>query len=98
MSMYRPLTVATLIALLGGCATIPPPLQGTYTNVTTANAQQGGASGNRVRWGGEIIKTEPGPQETCFYLMSHPLDSEARPELGNGLRRGRGWGERHARR
>lgn len=84
MSMYRPLTVATVIALLGGCATIPPPLQGTYTNVTTASAQQGGASGNRVRWGGEIIKTEPGPQETCFYLMSHPLDSEARPELSNG--------------
>ena len=45
---------------------------------------RGGASGNRVRWGGEIIKTEPGPQETCFYLMSHPLDSQARPELGNG--------------
>jgi outer membrane lipoprotein len=84
MSMYRPLTVATAIALLAGCATIPPPLQGTYTNVTTASAQQGGAGGNRVRWGGEIIKTEPGPQETCFYLMSHPLDSEARPELGNG--------------
>ena len=84
MSMYRPLTVATVIALLGGCATIPPPLQGTYTNVTTASAQQGGASGTRVRWGGEIIKTEPGPQETCFYLMSHPLDSEARPELSNG--------------
>ena len=84
MSMYRPLTVAPVIALLGGCATIPPPLQGTYTNVTTASAQQGGASGNRVRWGGEIIKTEPGPQETCFYLMSRPLDSQARPELGNG--------------
>jgi outer membrane lipoprotein len=84
MSMYRPLTIAAAIALLGGCATIPPPLQGTYTNVTTAGAQQGGASGSRVRWGGEIIKTEPGQQETCFYLMSRPLDSAARPELGNG--------------
>jgi outer membrane lipoprotein len=91
MSTYRPLTVAAAIALLGGCATIPQPLQGTYTNVTTASAQQGGASGSRVRWGGEIIKTEPGPQETCFYLMSRPLDSEARPQLAtnNGVSQGR---------
>jgi len=83
MFMYRPLTVAAALALLGGCATIPPPLQGTYANVSTASAQQGGASGNHVRWGGTIIKTEPGPQQTCFYLMSRPLDSEARPVRGN---------------
>jgi outer membrane lipoprotein len=79
MSLYRPLALAAAIAVLGGCATVPQPLQGNYTNVTTASAQQGGAGGTRVRWGGEIIKTEPGPQETCFYILSRPLDSEARP-------------------
>ena len=83
MSLYRPLTLAAAIALLSGCVTIPQPLQGTYTNVTTASAQQGGAGGNRIRWGGEIIKTEPGPQETCFYLLSRPLDSQARPVRGS---------------
>ncbi|MCW8806725.1 MAG: Slp family lipoprotein [Rhodanobacter sp.] len=81
MTLYRPLTLVAAIALLGGCATIPKPLEGTYTDVSTASAAQGSASGTRVRWGGEIIKTEPGPQETCFYLLSRPLDSQARPVL-----------------
>ncbi|MHB1056551.1 MAG: Slp family lipoprotein [Rhodanobacter sp.] len=80
MSLYRPLTLAAALALLAGCATIPKPLAGTYTDVSTAGAQQGGAGGTRVRWGGEIIKTEPGPQQTCFYLLSRPLDSQARPK------------------
>src|SRR5487761_1590079 len=90
MSLYRPLTLATALALLAGCATIPKPLEGTYTDVSTASAQQGGAGGTRVRWGGEIIKTEPGPQQTCFYLLSRPLDSQARPQAGNaGANQGR---------
>ena len=83
MSLYRPLALAASIALLAGCATIPKPLEGTYANVSTASAQQGGAGGTAVRWGGEIIKTEPGPQQTCFYLLSRPLDSQARPQAGN---------------
>jgi outer membrane lipoprotein len=83
MSLYRPLSLAAAIALLGGCATIPQPLAGNYANVSTASAQQGGAGGTRVRWGGEIIKTEPGQQQTCFYLLSRPLDSQARPQSGS---------------
>lgn len=83
MSLYRPLALITAVALLGGCATMPQPLQGNYANVTSVSVQPGGASGTRVRWGGEIIKTEPGPQETCFYILGRPLDGQARPELGN---------------
>ncbi|MEO9077957.1 MAG: Slp family lipoprotein [Rhodanobacter sp.] len=83
MSLYRPLALAASIALLAGCATIPKPLEGNYASVSTASAQQGGAGGTQVRWGGEIIKTEPGPQQTCFYLLSRPLDSQARPQSGN---------------
>lgn len=83
MSTYRPLALVATLALLGGCATIPQPLQGTYANVPLASAQQGGEGGQVVRWGGEIIKTEPGPNETCFYLLSRPLDQEARPRAGS---------------
>ncbi|MEP7186350.1 MAG: Slp family lipoprotein [Rhodanobacter sp.] len=79
MSLYRPIAIATALALLGGCASIPQPLTGNYANISTSSAQQGGAGGTPVRWGGEIIKTEPGPQQTCFYLLSRPLDSQARP-------------------
>ncbi|MBD8873999.1 Slp family lipoprotein [Rhodanobacter sp. DHB23] len=82
-SLYRPLALVAGVALLGGCATMPQPLQGNYANVTSTSAQQGGASGTRVRWGGEIIKTEPGAQETCFYILARPLDGQARPEPGS---------------
>jgi outer membrane lipoprotein len=83
MPLYRPLSLVAAIALLGGCATIPQPLAGNFANVSTASAQQGGAGGTHVRWGGEIIKTEPGQQQTCFYLLSRPLDSQARPQAGS---------------
>lgn len=83
MSLYRPLALAAAVALLAGCATIPQPLAGNYAAVSPAAAQQGGAGGTHVRWGGEIIKTEPGPQQTCFYLMSRPLDAQARPTTGS---------------
>lgn len=83
MPLYRPLSLVAAIALLGGCATIPQPLAGNFANVSTGSAQQGGAGGTHVRWGGEIIKTEPGQQQTCFYLLSRPLDSQARPQAGS---------------
>jgi outer membrane lipoprotein len=87
---YRFLILAVASAALGACATMPQPLQGSYANVTTMAAQQGGAGGTQVRWGGEIIKTEPGPQETCFYVLSRPLDNQARPKLGtSGQSQGR---------
>src|SRR6185312_845506 len=74
MSLYRPLALVAAADLLGGCATIPQPLQGNYTAISSAAAQQGGAGCTKVRWGGEIIKTEPGPQQTCFYILARPLD------------------------
>lgn len=80
---YRILILAAASAALGACATMPQPLQGNYANVPTSAAQQGGAGGEQVRWGGEIIKTEPGPQETCFYVLARPLDSQARPARGS---------------
>ncbi|MEO8746644.1 MAG: Slp family lipoprotein [Rhodanobacter sp.] len=83
MSIYRPLALVASLALLGGCATMPQPLQGTYVSVPLASAQQGGEGGQRVRWGGEIIQTEPGPNQTCFYLLARPLDEQARPKLGD---------------
>ncbi|WP_114241186.1 Slp family lipoprotein, partial [Dyella sp. C9] len=91
MSMYKPLILATAVATLAACATVPQPLQGTYTDITSVAAQQGNTGAVQVRWGGQIIKTEPGPQETCFYVLQRPLDSEARPSApsSNGETQGR---------
>jgi outer membrane lipoprotein len=89
--LYRILSLAAASALLAACATVPQPLQGNYaTNVTSVSAQQGGANGTSVRWGGEIISTEPGQQSTCFYVLGRPLDDQARPtSSGNNDSQGR---------
>ncbi|APG06227.1 hypothetical protein BJI69_21505 [Luteibacter rhizovicinus DSM 16549] len=89
MSMYKPLVIAAATLALGACATVPQPLQGQFNDVSTSGAQQGGAPGAKVRWGGEIIKTEPGPQQTCFFVLSEPLDSEARPTASKSDSQGR---------
>lgn len=65
---------------LGGCATIPQPLQGTYAPVALDAAQSGSVTATPVRWGGEIIQTEPRQQQTCFFVLAEPLDSQARPK------------------
>lgn len=75
------LSVVGVLAL-GGCATIPQPIAGNYAPVTLAAARSGAANATPVRWGGEIIKVEPGQQQTCFFVLARPLDSQARPESG----------------
>ena len=80
----RVLFVSVLGALaLGGCATIPQPLQGNYAPVSLESARSGTATAAPVRWGGQIIQTEPREQQTCFYILAEQLDSQARPERGD---------------
>ncbi|MBU6478775.1 MAG: Slp family lipoprotein, partial [Xanthomonadaceae bacterium] len=79
----RVLFVSVVGALaLSGCATIPQPLQGNYAPVSLESAQSGSAAAAPVRWGGQIIQTEPREQQTCFYVLAEPLDSQARPKGG----------------
>jgi outer membrane lipoprotein len=75
------LSIVSALAL-GGCATIPKPVQGDYPPVSLETARSGTASAARVRWGGEIIETQPREQQTCFFVLAEPLDSQARPERG----------------
>lgn len=76
------LSTAALISLLAaGCATIPVALQdGPFADLTPRTALEAGATGQRVRWGGEIVAVNPRQRETCFEILSRPLDSQARPE------------------
>lgn len=72
------LLVAPLGVLLASCATVPAPLQGQFTPTTPREAAAA-ASGQAVRWGGEIIKVEPKAGSTCFEILARELDSRARP-------------------
>jgi outer membrane lipoprotein len=69
---------------LGACAAPPARLStGSFAAVTPHMAQTQDLVGSRVRWGGTIANVSPGKIETCFQIVSHPLDSSARPEEGD---------------
>lgn len=78
-----------LAALLSGCATTPPALQGSFPTLTPQQTLTQAAPGSTVRWGGEIITTRPGKDETCFEILARPLDATARPVLGDAVQHGR---------
>lgn len=86
MSTCRLSVPAAALFLLAGCATVPQSLQGTYADVSPANAQTVATNGDLVRWGGQIIHTASDSQRTCFYLLSRPLDYQARPVTGSASR------------
>ena len=76
----RRVVIAAAVALaLGGCMRPPKPLQGQFPPVTVADAQARPMDGTRVRWGGEIVRTTPDDDETCFEIVSQPLDGRAEP-------------------
>lgn len=72
-------TICIATALLAACATQPAPLQGQFQAVTAHQAAAENLTGNMVRWGGRIIRTEPRPDRTCFEVISTKLTADARP-------------------
>jgi outer membrane lipoprotein len=73
--------LALLPALvLAGCVRPPAPLaDAALTEVSIAEAQAGRSAGARVRWGGTIVDVIPEADQTCFEVVSRPLDRRARP-------------------
>ena len=65
--------------LLAACATQPTPLQGEYVEVSPQDAATADVTGQVVRWGGRIVRTEPQNNRTCFEVLSTRLDAYARP-------------------
>ncbi len=77
--MRRSLVLVPLAFALGACATAPVPLAGEFSALTPTDSVARGSSGERVRWGGEIIEVRPGADATCFEVLSRDLDARARP-------------------
>jgi outer membrane lipoprotein len=74
--------LALLASLAAGCVRPPSPLDiAPVLPVTVAEAQAKGLTGQVVRWGGTIVSVTPAQEETCFQVVSRPLDGQARPLL-----------------
>lgn len=74
--------LAALLAacgLLAACVSAPAPLQGDYAELQPTRATDADL-GREVRWGGVVLATHAGAQETCFEVLSHPLDRALRPD------------------
>lgn len=65
--------------IVAGCATTPTPLSGEFSQVTLEQARSQSLSGQRVRWGGEIVEVRPLDEKTCLEIMSRQLGASARP-------------------
>ena len=78
--------VSVLVALgLAGCASVPPQIAGNdFAPVTPQQVVGQNGRGERVRWGGEIIKVEPKRESTCFEVLSRELNADARPSRHEG--------------
>lgn len=74
--------VPGLILALGGCATIPQPLAGDFAEFQPDQATERSV-GARVRWGGHIVNTRPGEDETCVEILARDLDRNLRPHDGD---------------
>lgn len=68
-----------LLVMAGGCVRPPAPLRGEFPPTIVSDTQQRDATGERMRWGGEIASTTPAEHETCFEVVSMPLDRRAEP-------------------
>lgn len=84
-------TRALGVLLLGvaACARPPVPLQGQFPPATVSDVQRSTETGARVRWGGTIADVDTRASETCFEIVSTPLDREARPVAGTDVTYGR---------
>lgn len=72
-----------LVLLLAGCASVPAPLQGDYSEAFYPEQTTDRSVGARVRWGGTIVETLPGADQTCVEILSRSLDRSYRPEVSD---------------
>lgn len=84
--MQKWISIFFSVAALGGCASVPDPLRGDFSGVTQQQAVERNLSDQRVRWGGAIIETRPGEDETCFQIIGRELNDSARPVSDDNTR------------
>jgi outer membrane lipoprotein len=79
-------TLALALALaISACSTAPPAslAKDKFSATTLQMAQAQDLVDSKVRWGGNIVSISPGKGETCFNVVSYPLDSSARPVVND---------------
>lgn len=70
-----------LLLTLAACASAPLKLQGVNRSITPAMVSTNSPyTGERVVWGGIIIKTQPLQDTTQIEVLAYPLESNGEPD------------------
>jgi outer membrane lipoprotein len=77
--VFRPALLSALALVLGACASAPAPLQGQYSAISPSEAAARGATGERVRWGGQVVAIHNAANESCFEVVGKPVGVDGRP-------------------
>jgi outer membrane lipoprotein len=77
--MRNAIGMAALVTFLGGCAPAVLRTEGALSSITPNEAAVEPHTGELVRWGGVIAATNPQEKETCFDVISKPVDARFRP-------------------
>lgn len=78
MNPFR-LTIALAFGFLAGCASIPDPLEGNYSEAFYPDQAEQRSVGANVRWGGAVVETRPEADRTCIEILARELGRSARP-------------------
>jgi len=71
--------LALCFAAMAGCAVIPDPLEGDYSQDFYPAQATDNSVGARLRWGGSVVEAVPEADRTCIEILAHKLDSNTRP-------------------
>lgn len=71
----------SILLSLAACASSPLQLDGVNRDISPAMVTEGSAyTGQRVVWGGMIIRTKPLKSTTQIEILAYPLQSNGEPE------------------
>ena len=82
MKIYKVNFLILITAFLGGCASMPAPINVKLTtnpDIATVHANIDNYVGEKVRWGGSIEKVNNTPSNTVLEIVGRPLDDQGRP-------------------
>ena len=78
MKPFR-LMIALAVGAVAGCASVPAPLEGDYSESFYPDQATDRSVGANVRWGGVVVETRPESRRTCIEILAQELDRTARP-------------------
>lgn len=78
MKSFR-LMIAAAVGVVAGCASVPDPLEGEYSESFFPEQAGERSVGANVRWGGTVVETRPQADRTCIEILAQELDPSARP-------------------